>query len=330
MSFVIVVILLISIFKSIPAFSLEWQDEANTLDTKEKCGIKVPNCIEIGDMLFIDLAPWQESNVMIPGPHNEHSAIYIGDNKFVQAGQDAHSTVCISNYSRFYDIAKNLVFVRVITADDNQIKAAVEFAKSQIGESFQYYLPSFLDFIKNPLQWIWFDFKWPYPEVEWMPKAREWYCAELLWAAYFRQGIDIDSNGWRRDKPGLWAANSIRDIIKDNDTEIVYCELDDYIEIIHPNGGTYVSNNKISYLPTWQWATVWGKIDVIINTSLEPNSVEFYIGRNGDKLIHTDYEAPYEWTWDKIGFGKQTLKVVARDEYGKELSSYEEIVRKRF
>jgi len=273
----------------------------------------VPDCVEIGDILFIDMALYQESEFMIPGPYNEHTALYIGNNEFIHASGDAHSTVCIRNYSRFYHCANNLAFVRVKTANISQRQAAVDWSLKQLGKSFQDYLSFSL---KDP----WFDIKCHNPNWWWFPEASKWYCAELPWAAYYNQGIDIDRNGWRRDKLGPFPAVAIRDIIEDEDTEIIYYELDDYIEIIHPNRGAYLGNRKISHLP-WKYTIVFGKIDVIINTSFKNlNSIEYYID---GKLKAVTNIKPYSWTWDEKQFGSNSLKVVALDENKNILGSYE-------
>jgi uncharacterized protein YycO len=292
-------------------------DITNTIN---KYDCKVPDCVKIGDILIMDMILFQKSKFMIPGPYNEHSALYIGYNKFIHAGGDENATVCIRDYYRFYKSAKNLAFIRVTTANSTQTQAAVEFALKQLGKSFQSY-SSISDF-------PWFDIKYHKPNHPWFPRASKWYCIELPWAAYYNQGIDIDSNGWRLNKPGYRPIVSINEIIEDNDTEIIYHELDDYIEIIHPNGGTYVANRKVSYFPFWWSASVLGKINVIVDTNLEPYSVKIYIGKNGMSPAHTDYDEPYNWTWDEKGFGKHTLKVVAFDENGKELGSYETLIKK--
>ncbi len=66
-----------------------------------------------------------------------------------------------------------------------------------------------------------------------------------------------------------------------------------------------------------------GKTNIIVNASDEDGTiekVEFYID---NKLIFTDYEAPYEYTLNKIGlfksllFWKHTIKVIAYDDTGK-------------
>ena len=226
-------------------------------NTTSKCERKVPDCVEKGDILIMDMALFQESKYMIPGPYNEHTAFYIGDNQFIHAGGDGDPPqVVIRNYSRFYKPAKNLAFVRVTTANSSQIEAAINFSLEQLGKKFQSYL--------TPWDFPWFDLKYHNPDHFWIPTANKWYCSELPWAAYYNQGIDIDSNGWKLNIPGYRPIIAINEIIEDDDTEIIYCELDGYIEIIHPNGGTYVANKKILHFPICKKANVWGKIDVIV------------------------------------------------------------------
>jgi len=262
----------------------------------------VPKCVEEGDILFMDVLYPETSRYKIPGPHNEHTAFYIGDNQFIHAGGDLNAMVCIKNYSRFKSKAKNLAFVRVITANYSIKQDAINWSKKQRGKSFQ-------DYFQPP----WFDIKCHNPDLWWFPKSSEWYCSELVWAAYYNQGIDIDSNGWKHP----WRVRIV-EIINDDDTEIVYCELDEYIEIIHPNRGVYVRNNQIMLLA--QKTIVFGKINVIVNTTFEEvESIKFYVN---EAFKYEDKIEPYQWTWNETGFGNYTLKVEAVDTYNNIIGSY--------
>jgi uncharacterized protein YycO len=75
----------------------------------------------------------------------------------------------------------------VITATETVRNAAVSWAIARIGSPYQ----------------KWFDENgFPHPEKcadpnnPFVSTSDEWYCSELVWAAYFNQGIDIDNNGW--------------------------------------------------------------------------------------------------------------------------------------
>ncbi len=61
---------------------------------------------------------------------------------------------------------------------------------------------------------------------------------------------------------------------------------------------------------------------------LEPLSrVEFYLG---NRLVHTDTEAPYEWEWDNFGFGRYRLKAVGYDLEGNNVGYDDSVVWKFF
>ena len=71
-------------------------------------------------------------------------------------------------------------------ASDLDIENAINFAKSQEGKKFA------------PLFDIYtgiFHIKNSNPDDPNDPLSDSWYCTEIIWAAYYNQGIDIDSNG---------------------------------------------------------------------------------------------------------------------------------------
>ena len=71
-------------------------------------------------------------------------------------------------------------------ASSSDIESAIIFAKSQEGQNF---VPLF-DLYTGT-----FHYKNPDPDDPNDPLSDDWYCTELIWAAYYNQGIDIDSNG---------------------------------------------------------------------------------------------------------------------------------------
>lgn len=87
---------------------------------------------------------------------------------------------------------------RVIHANDTQKINAINFARKQVGKSFQMEV---INKNYNP------------KDINNDPYANEWYCSELMWAAYYNcnnsfsesepregyvygEGIDLDRNGW--------------------------------------------------------------------------------------------------------------------------------------
>lgn len=92
-------------------------------------------------------------------------------------------------------------FVKVKNANESQKQNAIDFAKRQIGKPFQG-------------EWVNKNYN---PEDTLNDSlANEWYCSELLWAAYYNcnnpfpeqepetgyvygEGIDLDRNGWNKN-----------------------------------------------------------------------------------------------------------------------------------
>jgi len=260
--------------------------------------INVPDCVEAGDILLLDPGyGWDESNKWkVPGPYNEHGVLYVGNNKFIEAGSP--KGVYERNYSYFYSRAKNLAFMRVKSANVCQKQAAIDWAYDRIGADYQSILtPWLLLKIANP------DFP--------NPTANKWYCMELPWAAYYNQGIDIDKNGWKIDLlyvPCVWGNN----ILTDDDIEIIYREVNDSIEFVKPYKGIYIANKKI--ISTLSNTIIIGKIDVeVVTLNDNISSVDFYIN---NEYKASDKTAPYNWTWDEPGFGKKVIMAVACDDFG--------------
>lgn len=258
--------------------------------------VRVPDCVKEGDLLLID---WvfdvgeDESNIWFrSGPYNDHGALYIGNNTFVDSRKKG---IVANNYYRFCRFKKNLVFLRVKTANESQRHAAVEWAKSMIGFTYQ-------DFFEFP----WFGLKIAHTDLL-FPTADKIYCMELLWAAYYLQGIDIDKNGWHFP-PWVIA----EDILYDDDVEIIYQELDNSTGIIKPNKGIYLGNKKILF--TLSKTLLFGGIDIEVMTLNEKiTHVDFFI----DTIYKaTDTEPPYIWSWNEHDSGKKMIKAVAYDDEG--------------
>ena len=111
-------------------------------------------------------------------------------------------------------------FARVTTASDAQKQNAILFAESQIGKHFQW------DFLYK-------NFDPDDPDDEY---SDQWYCSELIWAAYYNcnyhpddnvygRGIDIDCNGGIFVKP--------RDIRNDLKVRVFYLKSDKSIQLEH-------------------------------------------------------------------------------------------------
>ncbi len=272
-------------------------DIINTKDISDNAQIlTVPEEVEIGDMMLVDLTLDQSNPWKLPGLYNEHSAIYIGNNTLIEA----NGVVRYRNYTQFSQWCKNYAFIRVKTANESQRRAAAEWAKSKIGYPYQ----------------VFFDFPWFGIKIantsRKIPTANEIYCVELLWAAYYNQGIDIDRNGWR---PPWWLTPY--DILYDNDIEVLLQNVTNSTEITQPDKGFYIGDKKILY--TIFHTTVVGPIDIIATTENELiTKADFYI----DNVYKTtDIASPYTWYWNERGSGEHVIKVIMYDDAGNHYSS---------
>jgi len=167
------------------------------LITEEEC----PLDIEFGDILFMDVRPfWQElfdlpSNM---GEHNDHVAMYIGLNRFIESSD---YTPWAGGYLDGVQISPwwwmNLVYCdftvgTVTSATQGNKLAAVCFAISRLGQQYQHTYQGYDPYhswhanpdIDDP------ESPYYYPDD---PYINYWYCSELVWAAYLRQGINTDS-----------------------------------------------------------------------------------------------------------------------------------------
>ncbi len=252
----------------------------------------VPDCVIPGDIFIMDVCCSEEEPYKVPGPYNEHCALYIGNNEFIHAGGDNNRTVAQKDYGRFYRVVKNIAFVRVKNANSSMREAAINWASGQIGAPYQvvFEVP-------------WFGKKFANPSLP-FPSANMWYCAEFVWAAYYNQGIDIDKDGWRR------MGVSAIDILGDDDTEIIYRELNNNTEIIKPHKGLFRSNKKITHL--FRNTIIFGTIDIEVYAVADAGvkRVEFYIDDEYKASITSE---PYVWKWAERTWGKHTLKVIAVD-----------------
>jgi hypothetical protein len=137
----------------------------------------------------------------------EHCLIYIDYNQttekyiFIEANQ-VHQKVQYRN-----ETLRNITgtfwgpFGRVRKTNSNQKQNAIDFIKRQLGKPFQ----------NN-----WTNKNYNPEDVENDTYANEWYCSELIWAAYYNcdnpfpekepdngyiygEGIDLDKNKWKKE-----------------------------------------------------------------------------------------------------------------------------------
>lgn len=152
--------------------------------------VQVPPYLEIGDILFCEWAYYNAD------PGWDHVAIYIGNNRFIEATAAGEGSVRVIELDWLTRYTKAICYGQVHTATMPQRLAAVAFAQSQLGKPYQY-----LDFSKFMMN----RSKNP------SPASQAWYCSELVWAAYHNQGINLDLKGV------LWGPVMPSEICWDND-----------------------------------------------------------------------------------------------------------------
>jgi hypothetical protein len=261
----------------------------------------VPDCVEVGDLMLLDIASDESTQWKVPGPYNEHGGIYIGDNTLIDSGVASYPNgVHAYNYSFFYHYQKNFVFLRVKNANESQRQAAVAWAKSKIGTPYQF-------FYRPP----WFGLKIANTNLP-FPTADAFYCMEFLWAAYYNQGIDIDQNGW---KFPWWVSGD--DIFHDPDVEVIYRNVTNSTEIIKPFKGVYIGNKKIA--STLEHSVIVGGITVEAVTYNENvTRIDFYVD---NVFKSTDTSKPYQWTYSERVTGRKVIKAVSHDSEGNQYSA---------
>jgi hypothetical protein len=100
-------------------------------------------------------------------------------------------------------ILKNPRYARVINATAEQRQAATQWVITRVGDKYQTFDPQKIADPNNSRF-----------------TANRWYCSEIIWAAYYHLGIDIDRNGWDRDFPWffpLWSSVGCDEIYYDKD-----------------------------------------------------------------------------------------------------------------
>jgi hypothetical protein len=110
------------------------------------------------------------------------------------------------------------------------------------------------------------------------------------------------------------------------------------VDIVQPDIAAIYVNNRIAYVPLTAPIMIYsfmkhGKSvaigDLTVKAkALEPlQKVEFYLG---NRLMYTDDSEPYEWSWERLSFGRHTVKAVAFDMDGDQAGFDDTIVWKFF
>lgn len=148
--------------------------------------------LEVGDIILTKEAI-ANSQYIIPG-YWDHAAIYIGNSQLIEAWG---AGVRIMPVDITHEASAAAIY-RVYTTTAVK-QAAVNFAKTQVGKPYD----------------ISFAF-WPGSKSV---RSAFWYCSELVWAAYYLKGVDIDATSgysWT-----YWNNIAPTEIADDDDTDFV-------------------------------------------------------------------------------------------------------------
>lgn len=201
------IIFQLNFYDIIPANSIEKHDINNSFNRYKRIEEIIISELEPGDIAFKhpDIFPDYFPTII------DHCLLFIGYDKstekyvFIEAGIH-NSCVQYRNETKENITGKMWgPFARVRTASDFQKNNAINFSKRQIGKKFQgEFFGINADKNYNP------------EDVHNDVFANEWYCSELIWAAFYNcnnpfpeeepingyiygNGIDIDPNGWKKN-----------------------------------------------------------------------------------------------------------------------------------
>jgi len=216
--------------------------------------------IEIGDILYARGG----SVLRIEG----HVGIYIGNNEVVEARVKPFGVVK-RPIETWDNIEETTVCLLRVKCPSETRKEAALFAEGQLGKGWR------------PM-WSWFG-KHPDEDSEF------WYCSELVWAAYYNQGIDIDKD----DLPSMTQEEILSNTV--SPTDIRY---DDNIEQI---GGYLIGKEGVRKNIDF---IAHSPVDLIVT---DPDG--FIISKDSIKIPEAVY---LEYNFDEDGFPEDFIGIPAR------------------
>jgi Uncharacterized distant relative of cell wall-associated hydrolases len=153
---ILVVICLVLAMGTNAAADTSYGGDGNTLNLSS---------LQVGDIIMLHGVIF---SVPLPSGYIwEHCAIYIGNGEIVEAWSPAVRILPVS----IINTASDAAIYRVKTTAAIK-QAAVNFAIAQVGKSY--------------------DFQWLIPPGGKEIDGSTWYCSELIWAAYKKQGVELD------------------------------------------------------------------------------------------------------------------------------------------
>ncbi len=306
----IVKILILSQFIIMPSQSFE------ITDFHQNNASFLPEDFKVGDLIFIESVSFW---------HNvcngwDHVAMYIGDNLFIEANNYSEIPkpiggtvgVQITPLWKYQLWIQYCTFATVKSANESQRMAAVEWAKEQLGD--------------DNFQTAWGDGSWwanANPNDKSDPDASNFYCAELIWAAYYNTSngeIDLDVKPGPLPPPsgdGIHFAVSPQEIERDENVSLYSVpgapsaptRPDGYPKkVTLPQFGIYTTNSTDDKDLFYQWA--WGD-------SIKPDSWR--------KLSwHSDKNIKKMHFWNRLSIHDRLdnnfvfdVRVRCKDKYGR-------------
>jgi len=172
--------------------------------------------IESGDILYDEAARFTSVLVSKVISIGQHAGMYLGSNRTIEARK--------GHLVDFYDISswdmpnRDNVYLLRVNCPKSSKTAALMFVHDQLNKSYN--LSDLLASNKNS-----------------SPNSTDWYCSELVWAAYYNQGlgINIEANptnsvqpeGWPPDADGKFDNGVLpSEIFNDNDVDKVSWHLE--------------------------------------------------------------------------------------------------------
>jgi len=229
--FIVVLILFSICVISIGNASVENREEKSFQDYSFDSSILIPvHELRPGDIAF-------KHPEAVPGPILiDHCVLCVGYDNETEEYEFIEAHFHYGVQSRF-EKKENLTnsdwgpYARVRSATEEQRKNAIDFARKQVGKDFQ-------------IEWI--NKNYNPTDIENDSLAQEWYCSELIWAAYYNcnnefpselddkkciygDGIDIDMNGWK--KVLNMSIVAPREIMADNDVVRLFMINKDKVDV---------------------------------------------------------------------------------------------------
>ena len=172
-----------------------------------------PTNLDLGDLLFFDITPFFTRYLHLhnfTGFSNDHVMMYVGTDEkgrriFIESNDytllDLNLRINGVQTTRWWVflLYVNLQSITIgkVHATNDQKQQAIQFAMSHRGDHYQWGWPNdskYESWHTNP---VLTDSQNPYYKKYYYPDDpyfNQWFCAELVWAAYLHQGIELDSN----------------------------------------------------------------------------------------------------------------------------------------